>query len=89
MKNINLLGSQFLLQSNTSLIISPNKFAYLSDKIRIFYLTPFLMIGQVQTMAASRQQDPNIKKKLEIHSVSKFLSSDPGHSHKEKIKKGI
>lgn len=89
MKNVNLLGSQFLLQSNTSIIISPNEFDYYSDKKRIFYLTPFSMIGQVQTIAASYQQCPNITKKLEIRSVSKFSSSDPGHSHKEKIEKGI
>uniref|UniRef100_A0A1I7SIA4 DUF1758 domain-containing protein n=1 Tax=Bursaphelenchus xylophilus TaxID=6326 RepID=A0A1I7SIA4_BURXY len=71
MKNVNLLGSQFLLKSNTSIIISPNEFDYLSYKMRIFYLTTFSTIGQVQTMAASRHQDPDITKKLEVHSVKK------------------
>jgi hypothetical protein len=65
LENVNLLGSQFLLSSHISIIFSPHEFNYFSDKRRIFYLTPFSIINQVQRMAAYPEQDPNINRKFE------------------------
>ncbi|KAI6215984.1 hypothetical protein M3Y94_00449400 [Aphelenchoides besseyi] len=76
-QNVNLLGSQFFTKSNNSIIVSPHSFDYLSDNIRVFYLAPFSMISEAQTMAASRQQSVDVAKKLQVRVVNKLSSSDP------------
>ncbi|KAI6213415.1 hypothetical protein M3Y94_00147600 [Aphelenchoides besseyi] len=47
MKNVNLLGSYFLRQLQTSIIVSPHPHDYLPDA-RVFYLTPISKISRAQ-----------------------------------------
>ncbi|KAI6183689.1 hypothetical protein M3Y97_00516000 [Aphelenchoides bicaudatus] len=80
LKNVNLLGSQFLLRSKTSIILSPYQLSYPYDDEKVFYLAPFSMISQAQTMANSRQQTlffrckNSMKRALQFHSLSHPIS---------------
>jgi hypothetical protein len=87
------LGSQFLLNSNISIIFSPHKFDNFADeKLRIFYLTPFSMIHRVQQMANyPDNQNPNITMDFEycmVPNKNKLNSSDPS-DYKKIIDKGM
>uniref|UniRef100_A0A914YSV6 Uncharacterized protein n=1 Tax=Panagrolaimus superbus TaxID=310955 RepID=A0A914YSV6_9BILA len=67
-QNVNLLGTNFFLQSNTSLIFSPYKFIRPGIESSIFYLTSLKFIKKVQKLASTPNQNPNIFGKLGLES---------------------
>ncbi|KAI6237185.1 hypothetical protein M3Y95_00238500 [Aphelenchoides besseyi] len=88
MKNVNLLGSYFLRQLQTSIIVSPHPHDYLPDA-RVFYLTPISKISRAQKMAASRQQSVDLVKKLEDRVVNKLSSLDVSGNQQKVVEKAF
>lgn len=67
-KNLNLLGTEFFLQTNTSLIFSPYSFERSGIKSRIFYITSLELMEKVQKLASYENQNPSILTKISLES---------------------
>ncbi|KAI6237190.1 hypothetical protein M3Y95_00239200 [Aphelenchoides besseyi] len=88
-QNVNFLGSNFLLDSNIAIIISPHSYDDISGPNRVFYLAPFSLISQVQTLAAYRQQSVDVTKKLEVRVVNERSRSLPTGNEQKVVEKAF
>ncbi|KAI6213407.1 hypothetical protein M3Y94_00146500 [Aphelenchoides besseyi] len=89
LKDVNLLGNDFLTRLDASIIVSPHPYKNKYDADRVFYLTPFPLISQAQTLVSRRQQSVDLVKKLEDRVVNKLSSLDVSGNQQKVVEKAF
>uniref|UniRef100_A0AC34GTC5 Pre-PUA domain-containing protein n=1 Tax=Panagrolaimus sp. ES5 TaxID=591445 RepID=A0AC34GTC5_9BILA len=74
-EKVNLLGTNFFLQSNTSLVFSPYDFNRPDIKCPIFYITPLPKMKKVQKLASSPNQNPSLLSQLGLESRTEAIKN--------------